>query len=168
MESPMKLPKRALIAITAFFYLVAFVWYIAIWINGGQFRRYLFANAIFLCLSSFIMYVIISSRWRLQKGDSIHFRKFLVIWLTLGFGAAILLFVFERFLSFSFSEPFLFTVWPSNAILMVPGPPNALSLLFFLLSFTTNAVLYSAWSSLIWWLSRLFPKFSDSQPAVFR
>jgi len=82
-------------------------------------------------------------------------------WFVFGFALAVLLFVLERFLSFPVSEPFLFTTWPSYLILMVPGSWDVLSFLFLFLSFFTNAAIYSAWSSLVWWLFHLLPKLSN-------
>ena len=152
---------RALKVVAALFYLASSIWYIAIWINGGEFRRYFVANAVFLCLSSFLAWMVYASKWRLRKTATPSFKKWFTSWFAFGFAWAVLLFVLERILSFPVSEPFLFTTWPSYLMLMIPGPWDVLSFLFLLLSFVTNAALFSAWSSLIWWLIHLLPTFSS-------
>jgi hypothetical protein len=58
----MKLLKRTLIVITPLFCLIALVWYIRAWMHGGLFGHYLFANAVFLSVSSLLMFVLCCSR----------------------------------------------------------------------------------------------------------
>jgi len=156
--------KRALIAIGSLFYLLAFIWYLRAWIHGGQFGYYLLCNALFLAVSSGLMFLLFVSRWRLKKGAAMRFKEFLVLWLILGFASAVLLFTSDKLDPFLIGEPVLFTIWPSYAMLIVPDAGVVFGLIFLLLSFTTNAVLYTAWGSLVWWFMRCIPQFTDDSP----
>jgi hypothetical protein len=155
---------RALIAIGSLFCVVAFIWYLRAWIHGGQFGYYLFYNALFLSVSSGLMFLLFVSRWRIKKGAAMRFKGFLGFWLILGFASAFLIFASEQLNQFLIGEPLLFTAWPSYAMLMVPDAGVVFGLIFLLLSFTTNAVLYSAWSSLVWWFMSRTPQFTDDPP----
>jgi hypothetical protein len=66
---------------------------------------------------------------------------------------AVPLFVVDRFAPFFLGEQVLFTLWPSNLILMVDDSWS-LFLIVMPISMAFNAAIYAGWSVIIWVVCR--------------
>jgi hypothetical protein len=134
-------------------YPVSFVWEVEVFVNGPEVRKYLVFNAMAVCVCSAVLLLLL--RMRSKFYSLLRFRSWFVIWLIIGLCSALALFIGERVINLTFSEPFLFTLWPSSLVLLIPGPWDWFSVVLVAASLLTNAALYTAWSSLVWWLARL-------------
>ena len=136
---------------------LAAVWYTLVLINADpQFRKYLLTNALFLCSLSFVLLVPRFKKVRQSNGITATFKAWLQFWLKLGLLLPVALFVAERFLHFYIRELLLFILWPSYAMLMVPGISGTVLLVFLFLSTAVNAAIYTGFSTLVWYATTLF------------
>src|ERR1035441_10892967 len=81
--------------------------------------------------------------------------RWLVLWAGLGLLLPVPLFLIDKFAQFYMGEQFLFTLWPSYVMLMVPGTSWNDFPIFMSLSMVVNATIYAGWSALVWWLVSL-------------
>jgi hypothetical protein len=135
-------------------YIVFAIWCIAICVHGPEVRIFPAISAVGFCPISVVLFFLLFSKWRFTQGGPSRFKNWNTIWLILGLGSAIVLFLLDRAV-FVPNEGLLFTIWPSYLILMVPGGWDVRGVV---LAFLINAALYTAWSSMVGWVLRRFPQ----------
>jgi hypothetical protein len=142
--------RAAGLAISVLIYGLAALWCVLVFINSGEFRKYIATNALLLCSLS----LGLSLTRFLYRGHPIWitatFKRWFVFWLTLGLGLPIVLFVADRLLPYSIPEPLLFSLWPSNAMLLIPGISWKELPVLMAISMTVNAAVYTGLSRIVW------------------
>jgi hypothetical protein len=151
----MKWSRVAIVGICWLLFGITVLWYGSVWIHGGEFRRYLILNAILVGALSFTLLALRFFDWRIALWLTGEMNRWLVLWAGLGLLLPVPLFLIDKFAQFYMGEQFLFTLWPSYVMLMVPGTSWNDFPIFMSLSMVVNATIYAGWSALVWWLVSL-------------
>jgi len=125
--------------------------------HGGVFRKYLISNAVIvgsLCLTLFALRFL---HLRVALWLTGKINRWLTLWAGLGLVSAFLLLFVDRLAPSSVGEPFLFTVWPTNIMLMA-GDGSWFDVVLIVLSLATNATIYAGLSAIAWCSVSLFPR----------
>src|SRR5215475_3338858 len=151
----MKWFRRIFVAGACLLYALWVFWYIAVWMNGAEIRKFLAINAAMLCGVSILFFLLaFSARSRLSRLRR-NFRAWYISWFSLGLGLALLLFAAERLLGLYISQIVLFLFWPGYLVLLVPTlRVEVLAILFLLFSmFSKRGAVYGVDFS-HWWVSK--------------
>jgi hypothetical protein len=134
------------------------LWYGSVWSDGGEFRRYLIYNAIVLFSLSFALVGLRFTNLRIAVWITSKINRWLILWAGLGLLLPVLLFIVDRREPYLMSEPFLFTLWPSNVTLLALGESWDWFLTLMSLSLIVNATLYAGLSMIAWWSMSWFQR----------
>ncbi len=131
---------------------VGLLWYGAAWINGGDFRKYLILNAVVVCSLCLTLFVLRFLTLRIARWVTGNMSRWLRLWAGLGLLLPVPIFFLDRLAPFYTEEHFLFALWPSYMILMIPGSSWGGFLILMPLSMIVNGTIYAGLSALVWGL----------------
>jgi hypothetical protein len=153
----MKWARFAWVGIAALIYALTLTWYFSVWIHADTFRVRLLSNALFLFASSILLLVLRRFKLRPILWLTNSFKRWFAFWLLLGLCVPLVLFFVDRLSPLA--ESLLFTLWPSDAMLLLaPGNSWDRFLTVMSLSVAVNAGLYTGLSGLVWCAERATAK----------
>lgn len=150
----MKWARPASIGISTLICGFAMVWYVLVWVYGGELRTQLLLNVVYLCGLSSLLLVLRFLKIRPAIWLCSGLTKWFAFWLLLGLFLPIPLFLLDRFQPYLLGESVLFTLWPSCAIFMSLEVTWKWFPLIMTISMAINAGIYAVIGGLVWFLAK--------------